>query len=111
MATTSPMIGSPISKPLKLAQGVRVEAHKSQNRATQGHECDVEHDRLLCEAVLSADRHKLSIANGAAGHKDFVSFRPAVREQGPTWPRGGRERSDPSQAKGQWASSGDGEMR
>jgi hypothetical protein len=60
--------------PLKLTQGMRIDAHQGQNRTTQRHECDVEHDRLLCEALLSADRHKLSIANCAAGRKDFISW-------------------------------------
>ena len=35
-------------EPLKLTQGVRVEAHERQNSETERHECDVEHDRLLC---------------------------------------------------------------
>src|SRR5215467_6835274 len=83
-------------EPLKLTQGVRIEAHKRQKRQTEDHECDVEHDPLLCEGVRSADRHKHSIANWAARRKDFVSFRSAVRQQKPTWPGGGRERTDPS---------------
>ncbi len=68
------MIGSLIAcAPLKLAQGERVEAYQSQDRQTKRHECDVKHDRLLARALLSAEPCKLSIANWAAGRKDFVS--------------------------------------
>ena len=75
MATTNPRIGSPISCLLKLTQGQRVKAHQRQYRTTQRHECDVEHDRLLAGTASSAGPRKLSIANWAPAHKDFVSFR------------------------------------
>jgi hypothetical protein len=47
---------------LKLTQGERVGAHQRQNRDTERHECDVEHDRLLVGASLNADPDKRSIA-------------------------------------------------
>jgi hypothetical protein len=53
MATTSPMIGSLTAHLLKLTQCERVDAHQRQNRKTERHECDVEHDRLLAGAVLT----------------------------------------------------------
>ena len=74
MATASPTMGSLIARLLKLTQSERVDAHQRQSRQTERHERDVEHDRLLAEAVLSADPPKLSIANWAAGRKDFVSL-------------------------------------
>jgi hypothetical protein len=88
MATTNPMTGSLIARLLKLTQGERVDAHQRQNRQTERPECDVEHNRLLAGAVISADPRKLSIANWAPGRKDFISFRPAVMEQGPIWAHG-----------------------
>jgi hypothetical protein len=89
MATTSPMIGSPIAcAPLKLTQGDRVDAHQRQSRQTERHECDVEHVRLLAGEVLSAESRKLSIANGAAPRKDLISFGPAGIEQGRIWAHG-----------------------
>ena len=68
---------------LKLTQEERVDTDQRQNRQTERHECDVEHDRLLAGAVLSANPRKLSIANWAAARKDLISFGPAVMEQGP----------------------------
>jgi hypothetical protein len=68
------MIGSPIARLLKLAQSDGVGAHQRQNRQTEHYEYDVEHDRLLAEALLSPSRRKLSIANWAAGRKDSISF-------------------------------------
>jgi hypothetical protein len=62
---------------LKLAQGERVTTHQRQNRQTERHKCDIEHDRLLAGAAISAWRRKLSIANWKAGRKDLVSFRAA----------------------------------
>jgi hypothetical protein len=59
---------------LKLAQGEGVDAHQRQHRKTEHHERDVEHDRLLAGALLNADPRKLSIANWAAGRKDFISL-------------------------------------
>lgn len=47
---------------LKLTQGERVGAHQRQNRDTERHECDVEHDRLLVGTSLNADPDKRSIA-------------------------------------------------
>ena len=48
MATTSPMIGSPIACLLKLAQCDGVGAHQRQNRQTERYEYDVEHDPPPC---------------------------------------------------------------
>ena len=62
---------------LKLTQGVRVEAHKRQKRQTEDHECNVEHDRLLAYAALTAGGRKRSIANGAVGRKEPISFATA----------------------------------
>jgi hypothetical protein len=39
--------------PLKLAQGMRIDAHQHQNSQTKRHECDVEHDRLLAGICLT----------------------------------------------------------
>ena len=83
MATTKPRIGSPIAGLLKLTQGQRVKAHQRQYRATQRHECDVEHDRLLAGAASSVGPRKLSIANWASAHKDLVSFGQAARGREP----------------------------
>src|ERR1700722_7178082 len=74
MATTSPRIGSLIGRLLKLTQPDGVDAHQRQNRQTERYECDVEHERLLAGAVLSAEPRKLSIANRAPARKDFISF-------------------------------------
>ena len=76
--------------PLKPTQGVSVEAHQRQSGATQRHERDIEHDRLLCAMVLSADRHKSSIGNRAPGCKDLVSFRRASAGAGRALARGRR---------------------
>ena len=64
MATTSPMIGSAHGATLlKLPEGERVDAHQRQNRNTERHERNVEHDRLLARALLTAGPRKLSIPN------------------------------------------------
>ena len=54
MATTSPMIGSPIACLLKLAQSDGVGAHQRQNRQTEHYECDVEHEHLLAHQPSGA---------------------------------------------------------
>jgi hypothetical protein len=63
---------------LKLTQSERVGTHQRQKSQTERYARDVEHDRLLTGALLNAGRRKLSIANWAAGRKDFVSFSEAV---------------------------------
>ena len=78
MATTNPMTGSLTACLLELTQRERVNAHQRQNRETQRHKRDVEHDRLLVGSVLSANPRKLSISNWAAARKDFVSFSGTV---------------------------------
>jgi hypothetical protein len=40
-------------EPLKLTQGVRVEAHERQKHQPEDHECHVEHDRLLAGRSLA----------------------------------------------------------
>ena len=74
MATTSPMIGSPIARLLQLTQEERVGTHQRQNRQSERHKFDVEHVRLLAGEVLSVDPRKQSIANWAAGRKDSIRF-------------------------------------
>ena len=41
---------------LKLPQGERVDAHQRQNRETERHKRDIEHDRLLAGALLPPSR-------------------------------------------------------
>jgi len=50
---------------LKLPEGERVGAHQRQNHDTEGHECNVEHDRLLAGALINAGPRKLSMPNRA----------------------------------------------
>src|SRR5277367_4397299 len=102
MATTSPMIGSPIACLLKLAQSDGVGAHQRQNRQTKRHESDVEHDRLLAGAAVSAGSRKLSIVNWGAQHKDFISFKTGTNRRGAISERRPRGRSD-RQGKGKRA--------
>ena len=64
MATTSPMIGSPIACLLKLAQSDGVGAHQRQNRQTEHYEYDVEHDRLLAGAVLTPTGINVRLGTG-----------------------------------------------
>ena len=57
MATTNPMIGSVMARALlKLPEGERVDAHQRQNRDTERHERNVEHDRLLLGRCLLPSR-------------------------------------------------------
>jgi hypothetical protein len=64
MATTSPMIGSPIACLLKLAQCDGVGAHQRQNRQTEHYEYDVEHDRLLAGRLLAPTRVSIRLRIG-----------------------------------------------
>jgi hypothetical protein len=57
---------------LKLAKGERVAAHQRQKRNTSRHEHNIEQDRLLIGALLTAEPCKLSIRNWAAGRKEFI---------------------------------------
>ncbi len=57
---------------LKLPEGERVTAHQRQKRNAGRHERDIEHDRLLIGALLTAEPRKLSIRNWAAGRKEFI---------------------------------------
>ena len=57
---------------LKLPQGERVNAHQRQKCNAGRHERDIEHDRLLIGALLTAEPRKLSIRNWAAGRKEFI---------------------------------------
>ena len=100
MATTSPRIGSLIGRLLKLTQPDGVDAHQRQNRQTERYECDVEHERLLAGAVLSAEPRKLSIANRAPARKDFISFASGCGCARRSFARGRRRRSDPGHANG-----------
>jgi hypothetical protein len=61
---------------LKLPQGVRVCAYQRQNRATNRHERDIEHDPLLASAFPTADRRKLSTPN--RGGVVRISIRPGA---------------------------------
>ena len=61
---------------LKLPKGERVNAHQRQNRNAERHERDIEHDRLLIGALLTAEPRKLSIWNWAARRKDFIMSEP-----------------------------------
>jgi hypothetical protein len=63
------MIGSPIACLLKLTQEEGVGAHQRQSHQTERHERDVEHVRLLTEALLGPTPRKLSIATWAAGRR------------------------------------------
>jgi hypothetical protein len=85
---------------LKLAQGERIDAHQRQNRETERHEYDVEHDSLLTGAVRSADRCKLSIANWVVGRKDLISFRPAAMSRPRFWRADVAEDQIPAKANG-----------
>jgi hypothetical protein len=74
---------------LKLPEGERVDAHQRQNRNTERNERNVEHDRLLVGALLTAESRKLSILNRALRNKDFekkqvarTSFAGFVRTAG-----------------------------
>ena len=77
MATTSPTIGSVMARSLKSPQRERVSAHQRQNRNAERNEHNVEHDRLLVGALLTADPRKLSIWNRASPNKDFIMKRVA----------------------------------
>jgi hypothetical protein len=57
---------------LKPPEGERVDAHQRQNRNAERNERNVEHDRLLVGALLTAESRKLSILNRALRNKDFV---------------------------------------
>jgi len=62
---------------LKLTEGEGVDAHQRQNRDSERHKRNVEHDRLLLGALLTPGPRKLSIPNRAPRNKDFVMKRAA----------------------------------
>jgi hypothetical protein len=63
---------------LKLPQGVGVNAHQRQNRATKRHKRDIEHGCLLACASPTAKRRKLSIPNRGWRRKDSIKVTAAA---------------------------------
>ncbi len=59
---------------LKPPQGEGVNAHQRQNRATERHKRDIEHDCFLAGASPTAKRRKLSIPNRGSRHKDSIKL-------------------------------------
>ena len=61
-------------EPLKLTQGVRVDAHQRQNRQSKRYKRDIEHDPLLASGRSTVERHKLSIPNRGSRRKDSIKL-------------------------------------
>ena len=69
---------------LKLPQGVGVNAHQRQNRATKRHKRDIDHDCFLAGASPTPKRRKLSIPNRGRRRKDSIKLcgdAPSRRER------------------------------
>ena len=59
---------------LKPPQGEGVNAHQRQNRASERHKRDIEHDCFLAGASPTAKRRKLSIPNRGRRRKDSIKL-------------------------------------
>jgi hypothetical protein len=58
--------------PLKLAQGVGIDAHQRQKRTSKNQKRNIEHNTPSRSHVPTAESHKLSMPNRGALHKDSI---------------------------------------
>ena len=83
------MIGSLMGIASELPQAHGVEPHQCDDCKSEYDKREIEHDRLLAWQCPTSFRRKVTMAIGAARHKDFVKRQGFYKSCGFYWSDGG----------------------